>query len=174
MLQSNKVIFKEREKLVFNPKNLRRPQPHGLKISLIAEPSRANLKLHNTYVTSSLVKKVMTNLDLSKASALDCILGVVLKKCQPELSYILTESTNMYPKKIYFQDCWPHPSVVTVFKNVGEMSMAKNYGPVNLLSVISKAFENIVNNSLLNTQKNANFFFISSIVSVLLHQQQIF
>ena len=87
------------KKIIFNPKILRRPQPYGLKISLIAEPSRANLKLHNIYVTSNLVKKVITNLDLSRAPGLDCILGVVLKKCKPELSYILIESTNMYPKK---------------------------------------------------------------------------
>ena len=33
-----------------------------------------------------------------------------------------------------------------VFKNVGEMSTAKNYHPVSLLSVVSKVFEKLGNN----------------------------
>ena len=36
-----------------------------------------------------LIKKVITNLDLSKAFRLDRIPEVVLKKCEPDLSYIL-------------------------------------------------------------------------------------
>ena len=37
-----------------------------------------------------------------------------------------------------FSDCWKVSSVVSVFKNVGERSAAKNYHPVSLLSVVSK------------------------------------
>ena len=42
-----------------------------------------------------MVKKVIRNLDSSKASVHDCILEVVLKNCEPELSYILAELFNM-------------------------------------------------------------------------------
>ena len=55
-------------------------------ISLPALPSRTNLKLHNIYVTPKMVKKVITNLDSSKASSPGCILMVVLKNCESELS----------------------------------------------------------------------------------------
>ena len=55
-------------------------------ISLPALPSRTNLKLHNIYVTPKMVKKVITNLDSSKASGPGCILMVVLKNCESELS----------------------------------------------------------------------------------------
>ena len=41
--------------------------------------------LHNTYVTSKIVKKVIMNLDLAKASGSDCIPVVVLQNCDPEL-----------------------------------------------------------------------------------------
>ena len=58
-------------------------------ISLPVFPSRTNLKLHNISVTPKMVKKVIMNLDLSKASGPDCIPVVVLKNCEPELSYIL-------------------------------------------------------------------------------------
>ena len=46
-------------------------------ISLPVFPSRTNLKLHNVSVTPKMIKKVMTNLDLSKAPAPDCIPLVV-------------------------------------------------------------------------------------------------
>ena len=60
-------------------------------ISLPVFPSRTNLKLHNIFVTPKMVKKVIMNLDLSKASCPDCIPLVVLKSSVPELSYILAE-----------------------------------------------------------------------------------
>ena len=40
--------------------------------------------------------------------------------------------------------------MVTVFKNVGERSTAKNYDPVSFLSVISKVFEKLVNNKIVD------------------------
>ena len=63
-------------------------------ISLSVFPSRTNLKLHDISATPKMVKKVITNLDLSKASGPDCIPVVVLKNCEPELSYILAELFN--------------------------------------------------------------------------------
>ena len=36
-----------------------------------------------------MVEKVITNFDSSKASGPDCIPVVILKNCEPELSYIL-------------------------------------------------------------------------------------
>ena len=60
-------------------------------ISLPVFHSRTNLKLHNISVTPKVIKKVITNLDLSKASGPDYIPVVVLQNCEPELSYILAE-----------------------------------------------------------------------------------
>ena len=48
-------------------------------VSLPVFPSRTNLKLHNISVTPKMVRKVVMNLDLSKASGPDCIPVVVLK-----------------------------------------------------------------------------------------------
>ena len=80
-----------------------------------------------------MVKKVITNIDLSKPSGLDCIPVVVLKNCEPELSYILDELFNKCLKESCFPDCWKVSSVVPVFKNVGERSTAKKYRPVSLV-----------------------------------------
>ena len=57
--------------------------------------TRTNLKQHNVCVTLKMVKKVIMNLDLSKASGPGCILVVVvLRNCEPELSCILAELFN--------------------------------------------------------------------------------
>ena len=50
-------------------------------ISLPVFPSRTNLKLHNISITPKMGKKVITNLDSSKASGPDCIPVVVRKNC---------------------------------------------------------------------------------------------
>ena len=107
-------------------------------ISLPVFPSKTNLKLHNISVTPMVIGKVIMNPDLSKGSSPDCIPVVVLKNCEPELSYILAELFNKCLKESCFPDCWKVSSVVPVFKNVAERSTAKNYHPVSLLSVVSK------------------------------------
>ena len=112
-------------------------------VSLPVFPSRTNLKLHNISVTPKMVRKVIMNLDLSKASGPDCIPVVVLKNCEPELSYILAELFKKGLKESCFPVCWKVSSVVPVFKNVGERSTAKNYCNVSLLSVVSKSLKSL-------------------------------
>ena len=71
-------------------------------ISLPVFPSRIHLKLHIS-VTPIMFKKVIMNLDLSKASGPECISVVVLKNCEPELSYILQNSTVNVLRSLVFQ-----------------------------------------------------------------------
>ena len=106
-----------------------------------------------------MVKNVIMNLDLSKASGPDCIPVMVLKNCEPELSYILAELFNKCLKEFYFPDCWKLSSVVSVFENVGESSTAKNYRPVSLLSVVSKVFKKLVNNRIVDHLGKCGLFF---------------
>ena len=46
----------------------------------------------------------------------------------------------------------------TTFKNVGERSTAKNYCPVSLLSVVSKVFEKLVNNRIVDHLGSCGLF----------------
>ena len=48
--------------------------------------------------------------------------------------------------------------MVPVFKNVGERSTAKNYHPVSLLSVVSKLFEKLVNNGIVDHLEKCGLF----------------
>ena len=72
-------------------------------ISLPVFCSRTNL---NISITPKMIKKVITNLDSSKATSPDCIPVVVLKNCEPDLSYILAELFNMRLKESCFPYCW--------------------------------------------------------------------
>ena len=62
--------------------------------------------------------------------------------------------------------------MVPVYKNVGERSTAKNYRTVSLLSVVSKVFEKLVNNRIVD-HPDVDFL-ISSMVLGLLDHLQIF
>ena len=75
---------------------------------------------------------------------------VVLKKCEPDLSYILAEIFNKCMKESCLPYCWKVSSVISIFKNVAKRSTAKNYRPVSLLSVVSKVFEKLVNKRIVD------------------------
>ena len=75
---------------------------------------------------------------------------VVLKNCEPELSYILAELFNKCLKESCFPDCWKVSLVIPVFKNVGERPAAKNYRPVSFVSVVSKVFVKLANNRIVD------------------------
>ena len=127
-------------------------------ISLPVFLSRANLKLSYISVTPKMAKKLIKNLDLSKASGSDCIPVVVLKNCKPELF-------NKCLKESFFQGCCKG---VLVFNNFGERSTAKNYDPVSLLSVVSNVFEKFRNNRIFNHLETFGVSLISRIVLGLL------
>ena len=114
------------------------------------------------------------NLDSLRASGPDCIPVVVFKNCEPELSYILHELFNMCLKESCFPDFWKILSVVSLFKNVVERSTAKNYHPVNLLSVVSKVFEKLINNRLVDHLEKCGLFSDFQLVLGLLDQLQNF
>ena len=126
--------------------------------SLPAFLSTANLRQHDISGIPKLVKSLITNRDSSKTYSPDCIPVMVLKKFEPELSYGLSELFNMCLKEYCFPDCLKVWSVVPVFENYGERSMAKNYCPVTLLSVGSKNLEKLVNNRLVNYLTKCGLF----------------
>ena len=101
---------------------------------------------------------VMTYLDLLKASGPDCIPVVVLKNWEPKLSYILAELFDKCLKEFCFPDCLKVSLVVPVFNNVGERSTAKNCRPVCNFSVVSKVFERLVNNRIVDHLKKCGLF----------------
>ena len=78
-----------------------------------------NLKLHHISVTSKMVKKVISNLDLSKVPGPDCIPVMILKNCESEVSYALVELFSKCLKVSCFPYCSKVSSVAPIFKNIG-------------------------------------------------------
>ena len=73
-----------------------------------------------------------------------------------------------------FSDCCKVSLMIPVFKNVWERSTARNYHPISLLSVVSKAFEKPVNNGIIDHLEKCDLFLISSGILGLVDQLQIF
>ena len=53
-------------------------------------------------------------------------------------------------KESCFPDCWKVSLVVPVVESVGERSTAKNYWLISLRSVVSKVFEKLVNDRVVD------------------------
>ena len=53
---------------------------------------------------------------------------------------------------------WKVSLAVPVFKNAGERSTAKNYHLVSLLSAVSKVFEKLVNNKIVDHPEKCGLF----------------
>ena len=92
---------------------------------------------------------------------------MVLKNCEFKLSNVLAELFNMCLNECCFPNCWKYHCwsklvslVIHVFKNVGERSITKIYCPVSILSVVSKAFEKLVNKLLVDLPESGDLFFV--------------
>ena len=75
---------------------------------------------------------------------------MVLKNSEPELFNIIAEFVNNLLKESCFPDCWKVSSVVPVFKSIVERSTYKKYCPVSLFPVVSKVFEKVANNRIVD------------------------
>ena len=83
------------------------------------------------------------NLDLSKASGSDCIPVVVLRNCEPELSYIQAELFNKCLKQSCFPDCWKVSSVVPVFRMLGKDLQLKTTALLVFFLWLVKSLKNL-------------------------------
>ena len=61
-------------------------------------------------------------------------------------------------KESCFPNCSKVSLVVPIFSNVGERSTAKNYHPVSLFFVVSKAHKELANNRIINHLERCGLF----------------
>ena len=65
-----------------------------------------------------MVQKVIANPDLPKVSSPGCVAAVVLRNCDPELSFILAELLSKCLKETCFPDYWKVSLVVLYLTNL--------------------------------------------------------
>ena len=121
-------------------------------------PSRCNDSLCDVHITPQSVAKVISKLNSSTASGPDNIPVIVLQRCSPELSSILSKLFNKCLVESSFPSCWKCPSVVPAFKNCGERSDPHNYRPISLLPIISKVFESLIKSALVSHLESHGLF----------------
>ena len=113
-------------------------------------PSRVDSSLSTINVTPKMVGKVISHLDTSKASGPDRIPAIVLKMCSPELFSILSKLHNLCLTHSVFPSNWKLASVIPVFKGSGAKSDPSNYRPISILPIMSKVFESLINQQLVD------------------------
>ena len=104
-------------------------------------------RLDNIVINPSIVKKVLQNLDPSKASGPDEIGNRVLKLCADSLCNPLSLIFNKSLELGIFPDQWKEALVTAIFKKA-DRQLKVNYRPISLLCCLSKVFERIVFNDL--------------------------
>lgn len=112
-------------------------------------PAHNGPSLNRVHFRPSTVRRLLGQLDVSKATGPDDISARVLKECSRELAepltllFSLSFRTGVQPRQ------WKNASVVPIHKK-SSRSSPTNYRPVSLLSVISKVMERVVNCQLVN------------------------
>ena len=101
--------------------------------------------LSNIQLTENEVFKALDGLDSSKACGPDGIPGKLLKMTANIIAPSLCQIYNLSLYQGVVPACWKLANVTPVFKK-DDPTLASNYRPISLLSIISKTFERCVYN----------------------------
>ena len=99
--------------------------------------------------TEDIVLKLLRNIDISKAAALDNVPGRFLKDGAVILAKPVTEICNLSIKPKMFPDPGKLPKLKSIFKK-GLIMDPSNYRPISLLPSISKIFKKIVHEQMID------------------------
>ncbi len=89
------------------------------------------------------IYKVLTKLDTSKATGPDNIGNILLKRCAPSITVVLTRLFNLSLSMGQFPKLWKIAHIVPIHKK-GSVHDPKMYRPVSLLPCVSKVFEKLI------------------------------
>ena len=121
------------------------------------------LPIHNpdsilspTQITPDQVKDILKSLPHGKAPGPDQINNCILSQTSDEISKPLSDLFNACLSCAKFPIIWKEAHVTAIFKK-GDPSLANNYRPISLLSVIGKVFERLLFQQIFNFLKETNF-----------------
>ena len=94
------------------------------------------------------IRRILLDLDTSKACGLDGVPAILLKKCAAELAPVFCKLFTLSYSKGIFPKAWKSARVQPVPKK-GKKDLANNYRPISLVSVVSKVMEKAINIEIL-------------------------
>jgi len=106
-------------------------------------------------ISTRKVRKALAKINIAKAMGPDNIPPIVLKKCYKELSPVFCRIFRLSLKTGVFPKIWKTAHVVPIHKK-GDRSSVNNYRPISITSCISKVFESIVNEHILDHIESNN------------------
>ena len=111
------------------------------------QPQNSNPFLTDVSLPVSQVELILRNLNTSKATDPD-IPAKILKETADAIAPLLTELFNKSLRLGYLPEDWNWlANIVPVFK-MDNKEQAENYGPISLLSIVSKVMERYIFNSI--------------------------
>ena len=101
-------------------------------------PSKKDLE-----ITENLVKEQLDSLNTSKSPGPDEIHSKLLFELRDFLTQVLTKIFNTSWDETKLPDDWERAHIDSIFKKV-KKSLADNYRPVSITSIVCKLFEKII------------------------------
>ena len=118
-------------------------------------PPRCTSALSSVRFRPSTVRRLLRQLDPSKATGPDKVPSRVLKECAEVLAPPFSKLFSLCFRCGIQPSGWKIANVVSVHKKKAR-SETKNYRPVSLLSIASKVMEKIINTSIMNFLEREN------------------
>ena len=112
--------------------------------------------LYPPVITSDPLHDILKSLPVGKSSGPDHISGQILSKVSTEIAAPLCNLFNSCIARSLFPKAWKEAHVTAVYKK-GDPSLATNYRPISLLSVIGKVFEKLLFRQIFNHLVTINF-----------------
>ena len=100
-----------------------------------------------TPVSSDTVEKVISNLNIKKATGVDNISAKIIKACAPAVSIPISNLINISFRSTEFPAGLKRAQVIPLFKKKDPLNK-ENYRPVSILPTLSKVYERVMHDQL--------------------------
>jgi hypothetical protein len=122
---------------------------------LLEEAPEHEDPLNGIRITKSMVKRILQNLNPSKASGPYTISTIMLKETAESISGILARLYNYSLATSKFPSSWKVANVTPIHKK-DDKFLASNYRPVSLLNISAKVFERCVHDAVFSYFQEKN------------------
>lgn len=115
-------------------------------------------ELRSSLTSAENVSRIIGLISPKKSSGQDGMPYFLIKRFSPEIVMILTTFFNHSLSRSYFPKAWKHSLVTPIPKPDRDSSVVSNWRPISNLNCISKVFERIVSDKILEFVERLDIF----------------